>query len=567
MPIPIAALPLALCGPLALLPPAPPAAPPAAPAHPLAQGSGWHEDTDFGFKLKPPRDWTSVPLQIDERWQVLKYLADRPNFYTEKGGWTYEHKPEMLVIAFVDEVVRKKAEVDHKKDAEGERTVIVLKNPYKDYLDYLKRTHSSGGYYVSDERTEKLNEIEVTCYQIKVEKLTYTGPKRILAWVFHTPEVDFAVHFEVLENAYDKLERTLLATLRSFQLIPRTSGGLPTGDTLGGPRLLIEDQRKLTPEQRKARRVSLEKAAHARARETMPAGWSAFESKHFLVVNHTDEKYARRVAGQADALWEWLETAFAFVGPDEYVRSPVLRICASWDEMASYHKGGEDWYYVGSAPAEVVSWNDNSGFIGHAVEWINRQVVSLWFQERDRELSYAMPSWLVLGLQQVLGTSRVSRSGKLEFKPGDWERDGMRERIREGKAVPPRELLRLVQEDFFGGSGENFWGRNHESGAFVRYLLVGPGARAPRSKDLVRDYLKHLRAIITEIEAAEDAKKGEKEAKPKTEEEEEAYFKAKSQSWKKRERELIDQAFERTFRAWSDADWDELEKAYFKGVE
>jgi hypothetical protein len=538
----------------------------AAAALPLrAQGSKAFENPEFGYRIKPPKEWTQVPLQLEEKWQTAKWLSDKPNYYTEpNGGWTREHKPELTVIAFVAEMVKRKSTVEKKTDDEGKnRLIIDIRNPYKDYLDYLKRTNVDGGFYVSDEKKLEIDGHQVTQYEIKIEKLTYEGPKRIVTWVHHTEDVDFAVQMVVFESAYEKLKKEIGSTQRSFGLIPRSAAGLATGDT--GERVII-DERELSPEKRKESRVSLEKQAHAKAKDALTDGWDSFQVGRVLVLSHTDEKYARRVGEQATAVLDWCDETFPYVGPEEYVRQPVIRVCASTDEEMAYRKGSGGWYFVGERLAEIVTSNTKEGFLtAWEVDWVNTAVLSFWFQERDRTLYMALPDWLDSGLAELIKKSRVDK-GKLEFRQDDYGRDQLRLLVKQGNAAHPRELLKLSARDFQGQNSTSYFGSRYQSGALLRFLLVGGASKSPRTRDVLRNYVKTLNVLVDEIEAQSKKEAAAAPKKPKTEEEEEEYFKQVNQGWKNRERKLLDEVFERCFRSWKESDWDDFAKVYFESV-
>ncbi len=540
-----------------------PAVPALSPVQ-TTQDKGMHEDARYGFKFRAPKAWTRIPLGLDEQWQVAKYLCDRSYFYTDPtDGWTKDHKPTATVIAFVSEKVREEAKARKLKDEKSQdRYVILIQNPYKDYLDYMKKEYSGGGWFVSDQKQTKLDDVDVTQYEIKVEKLTRDGPKRVICWVYHTPEVDFAFSWEVLESAFPKLKDTIYDTLKSFKLIPRTESGLPSAST-GETKIIIDDTEKMTPEQRKARRVELEQSLHAKAKTSLAPGWQVLQIGRFLVLNHTDEKYARRVAEHSEAIMAWLDQAFPFVGPDEYVRAPILRICKDQDEEMAFHSGTS--YFFGDNRIEIVISQDQEGFVtGWAVERVNRQLLELWFSERDRDLKVAMPYWLIHGLSQVIGTARA-KGNKVEFHADDWERDGIREDIRANTYTKVRDLVKLGEEEFHSGTDYGR-GRAMEAGGLVRFLSTGPASKSSKTKDVLRDYLKNLKATIVEIKAADDAK-GKKDPKgPATEKEEEEQFKADAQRWKVREKQLLDTTFERCFHGWTDKDWDTFEATYFKSV-
>lgn len=539
---------------------------PAAAASPSRPAGDFYENVDFGVKFRPPKDWTPMPQQSDEKWQVTKYLSDKPYFWTDKaGGWTYEFKPELTLVAFVTEVTRKRAEVERKKDGATDTLTILLRNPYKDYLDYLKRTYSGGGWYVAEEKDIEIEGVPVHVYDIKVEKLAQGGPKRIVTWLYKQADVEFAMQFEVLEDSYPKLKQAMDGAYRSFRLIPRTGEGLPGVET--GERLVVEDTSKLTPKQREDRRRGQERTAQEKALKTITEGWSTFKTKRFLVLHHTDEKYARRVAAQAEAIFAWCETTFPYVGPEEYVRCPVLRICKDSDEYNAFWTGGM-WFSFGEKAPEIIAYNDLAGFqTGWAVERVNKELLQFWFHERDRDLAAALPQWLTQGLAETIGNARGDKTtGKLEFRVDDWGRDDVRALVRSGKAVRPRELMRMGLEAFYGGNGDQWFNGARQASCFVFFLTAGPGAKDAKSKELLSLYIRNLKQVVNDLSAADAVASTTPDVKPQTEEEEEAQFKAQSAMWSKREQDLLDRTFERTFHGWTDKQWDSLDQAYFKTV-
>ena len=157
----------------------------------LQAKSSQHEDTRLGFKFKPPKDWTAVPLKVDENWQVAKYLSPREYIYNDPQGWTWEHRPQLVAIAFPAAVVEKDVEVDKKDD---KTTEIRILNPYKNYEDYLARTYSGGGYYVA-----------AACERITAHRSTITGSIGVImsAWNFGEAAKKFGV-----EQVAIKSERT-----------------------------------------------------------------------------------------------------------------------------------------------------------------------------------------------------------------------------------------------------------------------------------------------------------------------------------------------------------------------
>jgi len=524
------------------------------------QRGGYHEDSRCGYKIKPPKDWEPVPLKLDESWHVAKFLSDRVYFWTsDDDGWTWEHRPQMTVIAFVQRTEEEEPAAESDEPQEGVEVVTIV-NPYEDYKDYLKRTYSGGGYHVAAEEEGMVAKVRTTELEIRVERGSRNGPKRIVTWIYHLESLDLAVEFEVLETEWDKLEKVVLGTLKSFKPIPRTGEGLPDNEGLSARLMILSEMDELSPAERKEQRIQLEQSLHDKARAGMLEEWTAEEMGRFLVLNHCDEKVAERMVERADAVLSFLDDHFAYVGRNEYVRRPILRICKDWEEESSYRKGGAGWWSLNDL--EVVTHDDQMGAAGSwEGEWINRRVVDLWFSDRDRDLYWAFPSWLRQGLQNSFATALPKRR-KLEFREDDWDRDVLRQMVRDGSATPPRELILMGREQFFG-SGSSFWNRQREAGALVRFFLSGQAAKSSKTKDVLDDYIMNLKLLVDRIDAEkEDAP----DRKPKTEAEEDEYFRKRQEAWKEKERMVLDDVFDRTFRAWTDKDWEAFDKVYFKSI-
>ena len=489
-------------------------------------------------------------MQVDEQWKVAKFLSDRAfTFNDTESGFGYDHKPEMTVIAFVAAVVEGRG-VSESEPEDGIK-IFEFKNPYKDYEDYLRRTYSGGGWFISADEKDTHDGIEVRKLEIKVEKLTRSGPKRIVTWIFHLDDVDLAVQFEVLEDAYKKLKGDMTACLKSFKTIARTKGSL-TPTTTGGPTLGV-DEDELSLEDRTLRRRQTEKVHHERAAEGLPDGWTVKEMGRFLVLNHADDKYAKKVVDQAEAVWDWLDDTFPYIGPGEYVPKPILRICKDGDEESAFRGG--DWFGMG---LEIVTHKDQgSGSQSYEFEYVNRRVLAIWFNHHDKALYWALPQWLDSGLRDVLGKARPKGKG-LEFKVDEWEREQLRTAGREGKRTALPDLLKMTGSDFWSE-----WHRGDEAAAFVRFLVT---AKSKKHRQILEDYLGILQSIVRDAEAKEkDAKPVDTKA-PETEEEEEERFKKRRDTWKEKEQELIDQIFERAFGDWTEKDWKRLADGFEKSL-
>jgi len=516
----------------------------------LAAPGSYHEDERVGYKIKTPKGWSQAAQSADEQWIILKYLSDKEDIYIDDvDKYTWTHKPDMTVIAFIETVVEK---TGPEVTEEGEDTVVIeFNNPYKNYKDFLQRTYRQGGWYVSAEEEDEVDGVPVTQYEIKVEKLTMSGPKRIVTWVYHMDDVDLAVQFIVLENAYDDHKRDIRACLKSFKKIARTKGSLTPAVT-GGPRKYVNEE-KLSKKEREEHRKREEERLHQKNIKSLPDDWKVKEMGPFLVLLHGDEKYAKDVVKQAEAIWKWLDKEFGFVGKGEYVKRPIIRICKDGDEERAF-LSGTAW----GSGIEIVTHKDpGSGSLSWEFEYVNKRMYSIWFNHRARDLYWAMPHWIDNGLYKVIGTAKP-KGRKLEFKVDDWERKGLQECARNETLTAPKTLVMLGREEFY----ENRQ-RTNQSAAFVRFLLE---SKSKKTRSILHDYLKNLQDILDEQKAAEEGKEKAAYDAPETEEEEEERFRKRREAMKEREAEFLREAFQRTFGEWDDKDWKKVQKQYYKSL-
>lgn len=533
-----------------------------------------HKNPRFGYQFKPPKGWRSVALKTGEIWLTSKFQSKKSYFYTDPDlGYTFEHTPEVMCVAFIHENLQRKRIEDVEVEEEVTTKTITILNPYKDYEDFLDRTFSGGGWYVDEKDEGEHKGISVTKYEIKVEKLTRTGPKRIITWVYHAPDIDFALQTEVLENHYSKLKSTIDRTLKSFELIERSGELLPTmGKTADDKRITRRELTEGTPKERRSKRMESQKALHERAIASLPDDWDHSTYGSVLVLDHEQSKWAKRLGEHVEDYLAWIEKNFDYLGEGEYARSPIIRVCRDRDEERSFSRGtrsGGNWFFAGGS--EVYTHKDQGGFVtGSEVGWVNRRVLLNWMTDRDEDLARALPEWLLLGLLRYVDGARMN-GRKLESRVYQWDKQWASQAVGQGKATSTREIMKSTREEFRSAEGGTVRGatpsriRRAESAMLVRFLLSKDAARSKQAKGLLERYIKTLDEVVEEIEKKEKEKDelGKDEQEPETEEEEDALAKARAERWRARERELIGETFERVFGDWTAKDWEKLDKAFF----
>jgi hypothetical protein len=476
----------------------------------------------------------------------------------------------MLCITFIHANQERKKVVEEDSDDGVTVTTTTISNPYKDYEDFLDRTYAGGGWYVDSKDKGKHGKIEVTRYQVKVEKLARSGPKRIITWIYHAPEIDFVLQTEVLEAEYKKLRSTVEKSLKSFKFIERSGELLPTGaSTLGGIRITRRELTEGTPKERRSKRVESQKIKHEKAIKALPKDWDHQYRGKVLVLDHDQDKWAKKLGDHADLLVQWMNKEFVYFGEGEYVRAPILRVCNDIEEEGAFTRGtrtGTRGSYTYVAPgSEIVTHKPDTGWIGGEVDWVNGKLLEQWLLDRNEDAARAMPEWLRIGIvTHVRGARRDGR--KLEFRVNEYARAGARLAVSQDRATPPRTIMSQTREEFSsGGGGSDTYSKSAEAAQLVRFLLSKEGARCKQAKKLLETYVTTLTQVVDEINKKDEGSVSIGNA-PKTEEEEDARGKERAERWRQKEQDMVREVFERTFADWTEKDWSSFTKAYFKFI-
>ncbi|MHC5072438.1 MAG: hypothetical protein ACYTGO_18350, partial [Planctomycetota bacterium] len=312
---------------------------------------GFYADPTKGFKVKVPTKWGQVPTQVDEKWIVAQFQSNKEYEGHHKLDDSWPHKPLMRVIMFDHKVIKEK----YKTVKAGDTEITRLKLPYRDYKDYCKRNLSKGGWFITQEQKGRQGDLQVTRYEIKVEKGA-RARLHYVCWVFHGQQADFAVEFEFLEHHFKRIKGQAMGPMRSFRFIARASNATSGEAVEATPTEWDRDEWKaLSWDDRFKRRQSIEKQRAQKAIKSLPKGWTVKETKHFYVLSNAQKKYTDRIAAAAEACRTWLDKRLGKV-TDEYVMKGVLRICKDYDQYAAYRTGSRDTF--SAEDREVVTYED-----------------------------------------------------------------------------------------------------------------------------------------------------------------------------------------------------------------
>lgn len=526
------------------------------------KGRVWTHEP-LGFQITVPDDYSLVPLQVDEKWIIAKLLGDK-TYISRDREWNLEHRPLMRVIAFT-EAAKKSSGVEVQEDKDGSTFIGIGAVPYQGYRDYVKRHRS--GFFFSREDKGRIGGQDCLLCEVQVHK---SEPKlHLFAVVFRRPTCEIAVEFEVLEDRLDKLGKACRDSFDSVRFIEPRGATPVTGaeKKIEGVtaqlsnrmwRAFRSEWRKRAPLDRVEIRRQIERQHHAAVRSKTPADWTVTESKHFLVVAHTESRFTDRMVENAETFFSWCDKEFGALS-DDYVRRPVLRICRDYDEYKAYHfdsSGSTGWSLFGDDHEIGTYRDDYNGTSGKDASFLFHGILIHYLQEVDTHIVDYSPYWLTWALDDYVRAAIV-KDGKLDFRVDDWVRDESRDMQRDGKLPKLRTILEL-DADSFTTLLKSERRTGYATTQALRFVM-GPAQKEKCFKDFLRTY---FRAVIVAAErhAPEwETAAGTKSAE--TEEEEEQQAKAQSDKSKERRKQLQKEINAVVFKI-DDKQWEKLDKAF-----
>ncbi len=249
---------------------------------------------------------------------------------------------------------------------------------------------------------------------------------------------------------------------------------------------------------------------------------------------------------------KWLDARLGYIGTG-HIGKVLIRICASRDEYSAY-QDSRGWFGRGF---EIVTYKDNEGWLDSNWSTLNRGIYDQWMDDKNKSLRQAAPRWISSGLPNFLANAR-SKGKKIEFKADLWDKSQVSTLRREDKLLPADAFFGLTSDEIFAD-----WNNMTQAQFFIHYLLVGPGSKSGKYKNVFGNYLKNMIFLLDEAEDDDEYAKLLEET-PKTEEEESALFRKRQEFWKNREQQFLESLQERTFEGWSDKDWRRFNASYWK---
>ena len=184
-------------------------------------------------------------------------------------------------------------------------------------------------------------------------KGTFKAPHRVIAWVHHFPTRTSSRNSRSSTRSPRNGRSRSRPASESFRPAPRTNKPADPKNTAAAATL--EELWKLTPEERKIRRTAAANAAYDRSKAGVAKDWSAGPEGRFFVLNHADSKFSLKVTALGGAILDFLDKNFDSIGKAEFVRKPILKLCADSREHQGMRSEGAWW---AGTNLEIITYKD-----------------------------------------------------------------------------------------------------------------------------------------------------------------------------------------------------------------
>lgn len=531
-----------------------------------------YRDDAYGFEMRIPRDFREIPVSMDEKWIVAKFLYKRA--LEPKNGWA-ERTPELRVIVFpkvdMKQVIaaRKQREKIKTKGKDGKIVEVTLlqylNNPFRGYHEYLRENYKKGGWFVKDEKQMKIGDLDAVMKTIEVEEKMRDGLKSTLfAYEIDLGDAIYVIQLECLEDHQHKFISSIRGTSRTFKDLPRTKALRATITSSDSPvsNLLEKEatKAKMTPEERKKEKEKVLERAIAKAKENLPSGWKFYKDGPFTVFYSTSTRFAKKVSKQANVMWRFMHDNFGYVG-EELSVGGILRICKDSAEGSAYAETSTRSGYE-LTQREIVLWDDKDwGFTDMGSGRLNQRILNQYLIDKNPRLWWSLPPWLDWGMGLYIDSLKLKGS-KMVSKADEWDMEIIRDNLRSGKFKDAKKLFVAKYENFSATQEDRV-----QCFAMVSFMM-GKGSRHKKFGTAIKSYISGLDRRLRELEkkrraAWEEAvAEAKKKKKPGAGEEEEKA--AWDKEWKKDREKIFDELLEEVFGNWSDKDWANFDRAWRK---
>ncbi len=215
-----------------------------------------------------------------------------------------------------------------------------------------------------------------------------------------------------------------------------------------------------------------------------PDGWTEYRGAHYLLISDAKPKYPKRLLKHAEAVRQYLDREFTFLGQGQ-VPPAQVRLFAKEGDLSAYTARN------GTLNVNRIVLAVKYGGKG---EWeraeLGKRIFDHWLFYRAPHLRAVAPYWLKEGLRRHVGWG-VAAGATLKTKMDPYNRKMIREHIRLERTQPMREWLSGPDLKMMSDSSSRL------AGSLVNWFLTK--ARSPH-KDLLQRYVSALTKSLAQAE-------------------------------------------------------------------
>ncbi|MDF1798038.1 MAG: hypothetical protein P1V81_02590 [Planctomycetota bacterium] len=498
-------------------------APAATPA--LAQipkvGDYYVDDSDLGFKIKMPKDWSFIPPKVGEDLLIGKYNDPHP-VQIPLGQSSFEIEAWLLKF-------------DRRGEVEDESDIVIELggfDPIDGIIEWAEVALPGTGWYVDSKKETKVGKVKATQYDfIGESRFDAEYKMRAYAMVYRLhPDCEVAVVFNgpgddkkwktKYKKTYDKMAKSLKVIEVEEPEFDADISHADDSPVRAKKRRELQDYVRRTP------------------------GWELYETENYFIVSHNDDKrFMKELMERLEAIRavymvdyppekarksgtpesggvaadedgepgedvpvdpEFGRTTVGEADPMELARTSVVRVCANRDEYHSYGGPGGSAGYWSSWDQELVIYDTRP----RSDTWLvlNHEAFHQFIYYFYGKL--APHSWYNEGTGDFYSGYQYKHK-KFVLKEAAWRKATAAEMIKTGKFVPLEKLVRWSKREYYGDNEYGFGGGElyAQGWSFVYFLRTGKKSCKDWNDDwdtILDTYLDTL-ASTSDLDKAVDA--------------------------------------------------------------
>jgi hypothetical protein len=525
-----------------------------------------HKDVVRGFRFKPPKEYVAVAISPGDFLTVAKYQGDQTDTYEntahrrefELSFWPVGKSGEEVVAEGdpTEEDPEKAGPATRGADGKKPKATAPKEDENEEdestdaLADFVKTLieRSYGYCEIESEKEFKLAGGRALEYTLaSIEK-----PVKIYLALAEQPDGRFVFAGTSLVNRYDKAKLDFAKATRSFERIEKAD----QADHEAALKMMSEQDRFLQ-----------------RQIDKLPPGWDHLRTKRYLLLFNAEKDFVKDLADRIEAMRNVYEQHYPPTKPIEAVS--IVRVCNSVEEYMGYGGPSGTGGYWNSRERELVFFDYRPRELTMAV--LNHEAFHQYIYYFYGELS--PHSWYNEGTGDYYAGAKLTKSNRVSGygdAPGGIGRLGtIKEAARlmlagkkgsDGACAKVKDVMRFTQREYYGSAGYDGGILYAQGWSIVHYLREGKGLD-PKWQRILPDYLVNLveaRQLVAEELMKKDHEEAEKAEKGSSEK-----MSQDPADWYERldEDTVQSRAHAKTFKDWTDADWDKFQAAWLKYVE